>query len=201
MEYRSDELVIKFPPFQTPHTKRSILATIASLFDPNGLASPATLPAKQFQARIWKQQLQWDDILPEELSSECQAMSQSWEDSSFTIPRKCFPMKSSESIQLHTFSDASITALGYAIYGRHTVTGQTGLLFARALVIPTSLTKSTKDGVAKPFSIPRLELQALALAAPGTCYSTIKELHENQRHVNHVMDRLVYIHTLAANCQ
>lgn len=58
------EFTLKLPAAKTV-TKRTILSTIATLFDPLGLLSPITIKAKIFIQELWAVKLDWDDPLPE----------------------------------------------------------------------------------------------------------------------------------------
>src|SRR5262249_22094052 len=90
-----------------------------------------------------------------------------WKDAEITLPRRCFLLEPGGKYELHAFADASSYGLGFAIYARHSVTADTGLLFARSLIIPAKLLPDPKAKDPKkqrPISIPRLELQALSLA-------------------------------------
>ena len=41
-------------------TKREVLIAIASIFDPLGLLTPATLPMKLFLQELWDRKMDWD---------------------------------------------------------------------------------------------------------------------------------------------
>ncbi|TNN13573.1 Gag-Pol polyprotein, partial [Schistosoma japonicum] len=51
---------------ERPVTRRSILSSIASLYDPLGLLAPVILPAKQLLQRLCKSGLGWDVEIPED---------------------------------------------------------------------------------------------------------------------------------------
>ena len=143
MGYPAGQLDVQISPDGDKVSKRTILSAIASLFDPNGYCSPALLPAKRFQGEVWKQGFGWDDELPEELKMRWNAIVLSWKTIEITIPRRCFIIKPEEEIELHGFADASLYGIGFCIYARKENTGETGLLFARALVVShKSTTKS-----------------------------------------------------------
>ena len=177
----SDTWVLSFPKMKEPATKRNLLSTLASMFDPNGFVAPAILPAKLLQATIWTTKLGWDDPIPEELRREYENIKQTWNDAEIHIPRKIFCRKSGDTTHLHGFADASTQAIGYAIYARDPATNKSGLIFARALVVPTSFRpKPKRDGKERTISIPRLELQALYLAsrAMQQLYMSIQNVSE-----------------------
>ena len=52
------------------NTKRSILQTIATIFDPLGWSSPLTIRGRIFTQDLWKLKLGWDEVLPIELQHE-----------------------------------------------------------------------------------------------------------------------------------
>ncbi|XP_075213838.1 uncharacterized protein LOC142320045 [Lycorma delicatula] len=54
----------------TNFTKRNVLATISSIFDPLGLLTPTVIRCKILMQRLWKQNLNWDDILPSNLQQD-----------------------------------------------------------------------------------------------------------------------------------
>ncbi|XP_072025356.1 uncharacterized protein [Amphiura filiformis] len=52
---------------ERPPTRRGILATVSSIYDPLGFVAPAILPAKQILQNLSKLQLGWDESIPSEL--------------------------------------------------------------------------------------------------------------------------------------
>jgi len=64
----------------TASTKRRVLVTTASIFDPLGLLSPAVIAYKIFLQKLWQDRLQWDDLLPVHLQQEWNQLLQ-------TIPK------------------------------------------------------------------------------------------------------------------
>ncbi|GFW54190.1 uncharacterized protein TNCV_4372641 [Trichonephila clavipes] len=51
------------------YTKRSILSTIARLFDPLGLVGPV-VSTKMFMQKLWRLSIDWKDPLPNKVYSE-----------------------------------------------------------------------------------------------------------------------------------
>ncbi|KAL6723775.1 hypothetical protein Aduo_018745 [Ancylostoma duodenale] len=45
-------------------TKRHVLKLVASIFDPLGIISPVIVKAKIFLQSLWKDNMQWDQLLP-----------------------------------------------------------------------------------------------------------------------------------------
>ena len=60
-----DAFEIKVIDVDKPETKRGILSTVASLYDPMGFAAPATLLAKSLL-----QKLDWDELLKKVTTKE-----------------------------------------------------------------------------------------------------------------------------------
>lgn len=73
-DIHSDKLRLKTnfenKQIDTVQSKREVLKTIASVYDPCGFAVPVLLPAKLFFQKLWKEKIKWDvklnDILLEE---------------------------------------------------------------------------------------------------------------------------------------
>ncbi|KAK7880577.1 hypothetical protein WMY93_032789, partial [Mugilogobius chulae] len=63
----SDTFRFRFRPNDQPATRRGILSTVASLYDPLGFVSPFILTGKRVLQETCKQGTGWDDPLPTEL--------------------------------------------------------------------------------------------------------------------------------------
>ena len=64
-----DQLMVdtkKFDNSMTATTKRQVLTTIASLFDPLGYLTPTTVKMRLFLQNLWIQEKEWDDQLKNE---------------------------------------------------------------------------------------------------------------------------------------
>lgn len=136
-------------------TKRIILGKIAQLYDPNGFVAPFITSAKIFMQCLWKEKLEWDTPLSEQLSKEWNVL---WANikllEHIRVPRY-LGNKATTAIQLHGFADASSRAYGAVIYIR-LIDDQKGI---NAKII------SAKSRIApvKVVTIPRLELAAAEL--------------------------------------
>ena len=153
-------------------TKRGVLATVNSVYDPNGIVCPVTLTGKLIQRKLLnhsgedftneEKSSSWDAPLPEEYRTEWQQWKLSLEYlKQIHIPR-CFvlPGKTVERQELHIYCDASDAAVGYVAYIRSIYTDgdvSVGFVFANSKVSPKNIT-----------SIPRLELCAAVEAATAS---------------------------------
>ena len=142
-------------PLQNKLTKRTVLSTIARLFDPLGLLSPITINAKIFIQDLWSLKLDWDDPLPSRLSDKWTQFTHQLEElSSLSFPR-WLGKTAQSSIEIHGFCDASQQALAAVVYLRSTQQGgkvQTVLICSKTKVAPI-----------KRMTIPRLELSAAVI--------------------------------------
>lgn len=96
-------------------SKRTLLKVIASLFDPLGLVSFATIKAKILLQKLWLKNRDWDDELSSEELTEYDEVRNTFQKlENFTIER-AFTKKNEEPTtrELHTFCDASLAALGF----------------------------------------------------------------------------------------
>lgn len=137
-------------------TKRSVLSTIARLFDPLGWINPIVVTAKVFLKRLWQEGLDWDDTLPIEFSNDWLLYLESLEEiANIKIPRWIQVSSPTQKMQLHTFCDGSLIAYSAATYLR--VSDSHGhhvnLLMAKCKITPK-----------KQLTIPRIELCAAVLA-------------------------------------
>ena len=137
-------------------TKRNVLSTIATIFDPLQLLTPFTIRAKVLMQEIWKAGVGWDDILPDDLinkwSKWCSELHQL---SNVAVPRS---LRLPNPIQVcsHVFSDASKQAYGavaYLVCRYPDDTSTSRIVVSKSRVSPT-----------KTVTIPRLELMGAVIA-------------------------------------
>ena len=156
----SDTLQFKVVPTNKPPTKRGILSTVSSLFDPLGFLGPFLLPVKVMLQELWRMDVQWDDPIPEPLLTQWNG----WVESlplvaNIKIPR-CFKSFSSTrvitDVQMHYFSDAFNK--GYAAVGYLRLVDDTGKVHCAFVM------GKTRNSPLKQWSIPRLELQSAVVA-------------------------------------
>ena len=143
---------------EKPSTKRGILSTVSSLYDPLGLVSPVTLTAKLILQQLCRQRIPWDEKIDEEIAQRWQEWLQTLPAiASISIPR-CYRPPSFESArtELHHFSDASERGYGAVSYLRFiNDSGQTHC---------SIVTGKSRLAPLKSISVPRLELSAAVVA-------------------------------------
>ena len=97
-------------------TKREILRDSAQIYDPLGLLAPVTVKAKILVQTLWKQKIDWDEPLDQELTSEWSTIAEDIKEATtITYPRLYFALHNqllSAATQLHVFTDVSLKAYG-----------------------------------------------------------------------------------------
>jgi Pao retrotransposon peptidase/Family of unknown function (DUF5641)/Protein of unknown function (DUF1759)/Integrase zinc binding domain len=147
-------------------TKRDVLKTAMSLYDPLGFATPITIKSRIFLQQIWRSGIGWDD----EISSEMFDQWKTWLNEmklmeKIEIPR-CYStrLKEATSLQLHTFCDASGDAYSTVVYLRIEFENHVEVAFvaSKARVAPL-----------KTLTIPKMEL--MAAVAGSRLANTIRQ--------------------------
>ena len=138
-----------------PCTRRGILSTISSIFDPLGFVSPLLLQGKSILQELCRQDLNWDDPIPEETKAKWQRWrTELMQLERISIPR-CFKPDNFDRVirtELHHFSDASTEGYGQCSYLR--LVNEDGRVHC-AFVMGKSRVAPLKS-----VTIPRLELTA-----------------------------------------
>ncbi|MBM6549259.1 hypothetical protein, partial [Streptococcus dysgalactiae] len=151
-----DEFVFQLQLAGKIATRRGLLSSISSLYDPLGLVAPWLLPGKILLQRLCRKGMGWDQPLDEDdqqtWNEWLQTLSRLGE---ISILRPLPPTASNRDVQIHLFSDASEAGYGVVAYGlwKTLDVRQCQILFAKARVAPL-----------KTVTIPRLELNAAVLA-------------------------------------
>ena len=104
-----------------PVTKRGVLSTIASLYDPLGFVSPVVLEAKMFLQGLTRRKAGWDEeIISSELEKWSNWLSLLPRLNEVSVPR-CFKtqdLAKLKNAEIHNFSDVSSFAYGACSYLR-----------------------------------------------------------------------------------
>ncbi|CAM1305549.1 Uncharacterised protein g4091 [Pycnogonum litorale] len=161
-------------------TRRTLLSTVARIYDPIGLITPYTIAGKILFQEVWKIGLQWHDPLPCRLVKKWS----NWINDMLEVQIVQFSRSFCNGVfdelkaeaEFHIFVDSSETAYGSAVYLKTKAEPATvHLVISLARVAPI-----------KRVTIPRLELlaavigvrlmnkvkEALQLSSPSCCYCT-----------------------------
>ncbi|XP_013415996.1 uncharacterized protein LOC106177694 [Lingula anatina] len=165
----TNEDAITFRTLQSnpPATKRCIIRTIATIFDPCGLCGPFILAAKQLMQILWKRALAWDDDLPEDLLSMWQSWLADLPNIAGIRVSRCYSpdLWEAPTVEVHIFCDGSEISFGSVAYLR--------IVSANGTISVAFLLSKTRIAPVKKLTMPRLELQAAVLAA--RIYLKLKE--------------------------
>lgn len=93
-----------------PETRKDILSSIATIYDPLGLVGPLTLPGREINQELCILKYDWNDRLSDELAVKCRDWRKGLTSlTSYSIPRSFTPrgFGEGERAELHHFADAS----------------------------------------------------------------------------------------------
>ncbi|XP_054868653.1 uncharacterized protein LOC129349462 [Amphiprion ocellaris] len=155
----SDKFQFRITVKEHPMTKRRILCTVASVYDPLGFVAPFTLRGKQILQQLCQEKAGWDEPLSDQLRTQWESWLQDLQNlSKVRIPRCILPPNTEiKQCELHHFSDASVTGYGQCSYLRSVTSNgkvHCALVLGKARVAPSKVT-----------TVPRLELAAAVVAA------------------------------------
>ncbi|KAK0142370.1 hypothetical protein N1851_019891 [Merluccius polli] len=117
----SDTFSFKVTLDEKPATRRGILSTVASVFDPLGFLAPFLLLGKKILQEMCQKGIGWDEQLPTELEPRWESWLKDLENlHEFQIPRCFIPetLGKVKRTELHHFSDASCQGYGQCSYIR-----------------------------------------------------------------------------------
>ena len=139
-------------------TRKSMLSTIASMYDPLGLVSPCVITGKMLFQEATRLKLSWDEEVPSSLAEDWKQWLLSLDElRSVSFPRCMTLIAKVIRYEIHNFSDASQKGYGCCNYLRCISEDgkvHTSLIMSKGRVAPM-----------KHVTIPRLELQAALLSA------------------------------------
>ena len=143
-----------------PLTRRGVLATVASVYDPLGFLAPLVLRAKKILQEICNRGISWDEPLPEEVRPRWEC----WKCDPLRLNElqisRCFEPKTlsgKKNCELHSFADASTSGYGQCSYLRvkdENENVHVSLVIGKSSVALTKITM-----------IPRLELTTAVVSA------------------------------------
>ncbi|XP_022794387.1 uncharacterized protein LOC111333131 [Stylophora pistillata] len=138
-----------------PCTRRGILSTVSSIFDPLGFVAPLLLDGKPILQELCRHEIGWDDPVPDNVKAKWEK----WRADLLKIQRisipRCYKPNSFGRVvnaQLHHFSDASVKGYGQCSY--------LGLVDETQTVHCSFVMGKSRVAPLKPVTIPRLELTA-----------------------------------------
>ncbi|XP_078798259.1 uncharacterized protein LOC110014434 isoform X1 [Oryzias latipes] len=154
----SDQFQFRVTVKKNPLTRRGVLSTVASVFDPLGFVSPFILLGKQILQQMCRDKLSWDDTLPENLRPQWESWLLDLRNLAKVKIQRCYTPNNfkAEHYELHHFYDASTSGYGMCTYLRAVSTSgevHCSLVMGRSRVPPSKVT-----------TIPRLELSAAVVA-------------------------------------
>lgn len=156
-DLNDDTFTFTCPKESRPFTRRGLLATINSIYDPIGFLAPVLIRGKMMLRQATSASIHWDEELSEMDQQEWLTWMNSLEAlSNLQIPRAytTFQLSTAEKKELHVFCDASEKAISAVAYLR--VVGNTigvGFALGKAKLAPL-----------QGHTLPRLELCAAVLA-------------------------------------
>lgn len=156
----SDHFSFRVVVDERPLSRRGVLSTVASIFDPLGFVAPFILIGKQILQQMCHDKVGWDEPLPDDLRPRWESWLFDLKNLADVKIKRCYlpsEFKEVQRYELHYFADASVTGYGACTYMRAiSDTGQIhcSLVAGKARVAPTKVT-----------TVPRLELSAAVVAA------------------------------------
>ena len=141
-------------------TRKGVMSSIATIYDPLGLVGPLILPGREINQELCRLKYDWNDSLPDELAVK-------WRDwkkglaslTSYSIPRSFTPRDFGEveRAELHHFADAS-EGHGYGTVTYLRFVNKEGGIY-NSFVIGKSRVRPLRSGI----SVPKMELTAATL--------------------------------------
>ena len=159
----SDSFQFRITLKDRPFTRRGILSTVSSIYDPLGFAEPTLLEGKKILQELCRGKVDWDDPVPDSIKM----LWEKWRRElpileELSVPRCYKPSDFGRIIssELHHFSDASIHGYGQCSYLRlKNDQGQVHCSFVLGKARVTPL---------KPVTVPRLELTAAVVSVKSS---------------------------------
>jgi len=155
----TDSFMFHVPETEKPYTRRGVLSTVNSLFDPLGFLAPVTIKGRLLLRELSSKASEWDLPLPESMRDEWIKWRNSLQDlQELHVPRTYSTTAPSKALhtELCVFSDASVKAISAVAYLRvtdHDGHTEVGFIFGKAKLAPQP-----------ELTIPRLELCGAVLA-------------------------------------
>ncbi|XP_068734748.1 uncharacterized protein [Montipora capricornis] len=117
----SDHLQFRVELKDRPLTRRGILVSVSSIYDPLGLVAPFLLTGKRIVQELCKGKTEWDEPVPDTIRSQWEKWRREIHSLAELKIRRCHKPEDFcelKSIELHNFSDASVVGYGQCSYLR-----------------------------------------------------------------------------------
>ncbi|XP_073966399.1 uncharacterized protein isoform X2 [Choristoneura fumiferana] len=158
-----DTLHLRTKVLNNANTKRGILKSIASIYDPCGYTVPTLLSAKLLLQDLWKTKIKWDTPLPQDIVDQWNEIKGNLDEVKETsLTRRYLKNSQNNDCQIHCFSDASTRAYSAVVY----IVGKN----EKSFVIGKSRLVPIKDQ--ENLKIPRLELLGVLIGSRLIKYIT-----------------------------
>lgn len=141
---------------KTNITKRQLLSDASKLYDPCGLLSPITIKSKIMMQKIWKEKVDWDSYVPDDIQAEWNAYKNDLPSIKDIKINRWLKTGKNSVISLHGFCDSSEQAMAALIYVVQSSDNHTS---------STLVCAKTKVAPIKQITMPRLELNGAVLLA------------------------------------
>ena len=155
----TDTMGFKVQVMKRPATRRGMLSTISSIFDPLGFVAPVLMAPKILLQQLCQLDLGWDDPIPQHLEERWMKWMEDLPKLQEFKIRRCYKpaeFKKIVSCQAHYFADASET--GYGAVGYLRMVDEEGKIHC------SFLAGKARVAPLKSVTIPRLELTAATVA-------------------------------------
>ena len=142
-----------------PCTRRGILSTISSIFDPLGFVAPVLLEGKTILQELCRNNCGWDDPVPNEIQTRWLKWTSELEELQNFATLRCYKPVDFGKIakaEIHHFSDASFKGYGQCSYLR--LVNEDGQIHCSFVIGKARVTPL------KSVTVPRLELTAAVLS-------------------------------------
>lgn len=115
----SDTFKFRVQVKANPLTRRGVLSTVASIYDPLGSIAPFVLLGKQIIKQMCKERVDWDEEIPEHLRPQWESWIKDLPELSDIHIKRCFippDFGQVKGYELHHFADASVSGYGECTY-------------------------------------------------------------------------------------
>eukprot|EP00112_Aurelia_sp_Birch-Aquarium-sp1_P001131 Seg1117.2 transcript_id=Seg1117.2/GoldUCD/mRNA.D3Y31 product="hypothetical protein" protein_id=Seg1117.2/GoldUCD/D3Y31 len=111
-----DKIAVTFPTKFGETTKRGVLQTLASIYDPIGIVSPVTLRGKVLFRELCDAKISWDQELPDNIAKRWKRYTENLPIKMEVVRSLCTYRETIDSIELHAFGDASEVGTSACVY-------------------------------------------------------------------------------------